>query len=129
MAMRYLIENLVLLLPLLLLSAAHLAAVIDLSSDQELIPLSQVPRLPFMPRPRQGKKMAVSTIFRWAQRGIGGVKLEVIRVGGTQCTTVQALQDFFQATAAGVATTTQQPSPKRQQELARVARELDANHI
>ena len=113
----------------LLLGVMQLGAVIALADGNELIPLSQVPRLPFMPRPRRGRKMAASTIFRWAQRGVRGVRLEVVRVGGTLCTTVQALQHFFEHTAGGVGTVTPQPAKQREQELARVKRELDANGL
>ena len=37
-----------------------------------------------------------ATIYRWAQSGIGGVVLETIRVGGSRCTTREALQRFFE---------------------------------
>ena len=36
-----------------------------------------------------------STLFRWASKGLRGVRLEVIRIGGTQCTSVEALARFF----------------------------------
>ncbi|WP_088257342.1 DUF1580 domain-containing protein [Fimbriiglobus ruber] len=42
------------------------------------------------PRRRHGRKPHVSTFYRWAARG-----LETIRVGGQLCTSVEALQRFF----------------------------------
>ena len=47
-----------------------------------------------LPRRRGGKRCAVSTVYRWAQRGVRGVRLETIQVGGTKCTSLQALQRF-----------------------------------
>lgn len=42
----------------------------------------------------------VSQVYRWAQRGLQGVKLEWIQIGGTRCTSLQALQRFFVALTA-----------------------------
>lgn len=47
-----------------------------------------------LPRRRAGKRPHVATMYRWAQRGLRGVKLETIRVGGTLCTSLEALQRF-----------------------------------
>src|SRR5690242_19731431 len=66
---------------------------IDLS--EELIPLTQVPALPFVPRRRRGKKLNQATVFRWANSGIRGTRLETIQFGGTLCTTRSALLEFF----------------------------------
>ncbi len=46
--------------------------------------------LPFRPH--------VSTLHRWRLRGIGGVRLETIRLGGRRFTSEQALTRFFRAT-------------------------------
>ena len=53
-----------------------------------------------IPRRRAGKKTNVSTFYRWAQPGIRGIKLETIYVGATRCTSVEALQRFFDALTA-----------------------------
>jgi hypothetical protein len=66
---------------------------IDLS--EPLIPLTQVPSLPFIPRRRRGKKLNQATVFRWANPGVQRVRLETIRFGGTLCTTQGALLEFF----------------------------------
>ena len=60
------------------------------------IPLAQVAHLPCIPR-RRGKtgRLHPSTVWRWALKGVRGVRLEVVRVGGTLCTSAQALQRFF----------------------------------
>src|SRR5262245_61651179 len=50
-----------------------------------------------IPRRRRGRKAAVSTLYRWATVGVRGIRLETIQVGGTRCTSVEALQRFFDA--------------------------------
>jgi hypothetical protein len=69
----------------------------DPGSD-ELVPLNRVPAMDsaLMPRARAGRKIAVSTIYRWATRGCRGVKLEVLRAGGVTCTTRTALLRFYE---------------------------------
>jgi hypothetical protein len=48
-----------------------------------------------LPRLRNGRPVSPATIWRWASHGLRGVKLEVVKVGGTTCTTVQAMRRFF----------------------------------
>ena len=38
----------------------------------------------------------VATIHRWASHGVRGVVLETLQVGGTRCTSREALQRFFE---------------------------------
>lgn len=49
----------------------------------------------YVPRRRRGKPTHVGTIYRWADPGLRGIRLEVLRIGGTLCTSVEALQRFF----------------------------------
>ncbi len=50
---------------------------------------------------RNGKKVSISTIWRWAMKGCAGVRLESFQYGGTLATSREALQRFFdQVTAA-----------------------------
>lgn len=44
---------------------------------------------------RNGKRPAFTTLLRWAKRGLRGVRLETVRVGGTICTSLEALDRFF----------------------------------
>jgi hypothetical protein len=44
---------------------------------------------------RGGRPAHVSNLYRWALDGLRGVKLETIRVGGTLCTSREALERFF----------------------------------
>lgn len=62
------------------------------TASEILVPLRDVPRcLP--PRPN-GKRLHVSAVYRWTLRGVKGVRLETIRVGGTTYTSREAIQRF-----------------------------------
>ncbi len=52
-----------------------------------------------LPPRRRGRKVHVSTLHRWASVGCRGVVLETVQVGGTRCTSVEALGRFFEALA------------------------------
>ncbi len=62
--------------------------------SEEVLTLSEAARQPFLPRRRNGKRPHVATIYRWAQVGIRGIRLETLRVGGSLCTSKEALQRF-----------------------------------
>ena len=49
-----------------------------------------------LPRRRRGGKTNISTLYRWSQSGCRGVRLETIQIGGTRCTSREALQRFFE---------------------------------
>ncbi len=49
-----------------------------------------------LPRRRLGRKTHVSTLSRWATGGHRGIVLETIRIGGSRCTSREALQRFFE---------------------------------
>lgn len=48
-----------------------------------------------LPRRRASKRPHPATLYRWASKGLHGIKLETIQVGGTLCTSIEALQRFF----------------------------------
>jgi hypothetical protein len=57
------------------------------------------------PRRRGGKKPHTATIYRWARHGARAedgiaVRLETIRVGGTLCTSIEAIQRFCERLTA-----------------------------
>jgi hypothetical protein len=62
--------------------------------DEFTIPLRQAAKL--LPCRRQGKPAHVATLYRWAHRGLRGVRLETVQIGGTLCTSREALQRFFE---------------------------------
>jgi hypothetical protein len=65
--------------------------VIDISAEN-LITFSTAAKL--RPPSRGGRPTHTSTIWRWASRGIRGVRLETIRLGAVTYTSVEALQRF-----------------------------------
>jgi hypothetical protein len=67
-------------------------------ASESVFPLAESPR--HVPARRGGKRLHQSTAFRWAKHGLRGVRLETIRVGGTLCTSAEALQRFFDALSA-----------------------------
>lgn len=47
-----------------------------------------------LPARRGGRKVHVSTLFRWAQKGCRGVRLEVVRIGSALHTSKEAMARF-----------------------------------
>lgn len=98
---------------------------IDLSTEN-LIPLRAVPRhLP--PRPN-GKRLHISAVYRWAQRGARGVVLETIRIGGATYTSLEALQRFAEHLTGSPGQSEAAPRPttrRRQRQIDRAAQRLD----
>jgi hypothetical protein len=64
--------------------------------DQELITLTQAASL--LPR-IDGKKVRVSTIWRWCHIGLRGQRLDYVRIGRRVCTSREALGRFFDVLA------------------------------
>ena len=58
--------------------------------------LSFVEASSLLPRRRQGRRVHPATLYRWASGGLRGARLETIQIGGTLCTSVEALQRFFE---------------------------------
>lgn len=98
---------------------------IDLTVEKP-IPLGQVPDLDFVPRRRRGRKLNVSTVHRWAQRGLRGVRLETLCFGGTKCTTVAAMQRFFEALSEPAGPAVVRTSAQRERAADRAEAELSA---
>ncbi len=59
------------------------------------IPLAEAARR--LPRLRAGRPVSPATLWRWASHGLRGVRLQTVRVGGTTCTSTEALNRFFAA--------------------------------
>ena len=62
--------------------------------DEDIAAIARAPGLWLPPR-RGGRPPHASCLFRWAKGGLRGVRLETMRVGGTLCTSKQALERFF----------------------------------
>lgn len=99
---------------------------IDIQSEQ-VVGLTEASKI--IP-PRNGRRVAASTLWRWCRKGIGGVRLEYIRLGRNIATSTQALNRFFCALAENdpdTATTlttaeTARSFPTRQRSLPPAAR-------
>ncbi len=70
---------------------------IDLATEEILTLADACSRLP---RRRAGSQPHPATLYAWARKGYRGVRLETIRVGSSLCTSVQALQRFFDRLSA-----------------------------
>jgi hypothetical protein len=88
--------------------------VIDLSSE-EVLSLSEAARaLPSV----HGRRIHPSTLWRWARKGLKGVRLDYARLGRSIVTTRRALSDFAARlaaadTAPGTSPTLPQRSARR----------------
>lgn len=69
---------------------------LHIAPDEELISLAEAAR--HLPR-IDGRKVAISTVWRWCRVGLRGVHLEYVRVGRKICTSREALLRFFAALA------------------------------
>jgi len=65
-----------------------------------------------LPRRRRGRRPAVATLYRWASHGLRGRRLETLQVGGTLCTSVEALQRFFDQLSEKRCHTNESPAKK-----------------
>ena len=68
---------------------------IDIRSE-EIFSLTAATKLPCFANRRSGKRIHVSTLWRWATAGVGGVKLETIMAGGSRMTSFEAIERFFE---------------------------------
>jgi hypothetical protein len=87
------------------------------------ITLRQAARL--LPRRRAGRPAHVSTLYRWALRGLRGVTLETIQIGGTLCTSREALQRFFARLSRAQPAPAQATTALRRRAVQRADEELD----
>src|SRR5262245_27373486 len=63
------------------------------TTSETVVSFTEAVRL--LPRRRGGKRPDVSTLYRWSADGLRGVILESTQVGGTRCTSIEALDRFF----------------------------------
>lgn len=68
-------------------------------TQETLIALRDAPRhLPVRPN---GKRLHISACYRWISRGIKGIVLESVKLGGATYTSVEALQRFAEKLSRG----------------------------
>ena len=82
-----------------------------------------------LPRRRRGAKPHVCTLIRWAKVGVRGAKLETLRVGGTLCTSLEALQRFCERCSGDDTSTVVRTSTRRRRDQERADKELTAAGI
>jgi hypothetical protein len=101
--------------------------VVDVAIET-IFPLSELPdRIP----PRFGRKLSIPTSYRWSTRGVRGIVLETVQIGGTRYTSVEAFQRFTDALTRardGQLPVERAPAPVRKK-LAETAAELDRLRI
>jgi hypothetical protein len=68
------------------------------TKKEQLLTLAEVANL--LPRRRAGRKTSLSCVYRWTTAGCRGVRLEFTQVGGTRCTSRDALARFFEKLSA-----------------------------
>ena len=96
-------------------------------SNEHLIPICDVPRR--LPPRSTGKRVHISAVYRWVQRGVRGLRLETIKVGGTAYTSQEALQRFADGLSGqqrDSATSPLATSLTRQKQIERAEREVEA---
>ena len=73
-----------------------------------------------------GRRPHPSTIWRWCTRGIRGVHLEHVRVGGRVCTSADALNRFVNKLAEADSQEQSHPTSPRPRTAERRAEEISA---
>ncbi|MEK6677602.1 MAG: DUF1580 domain-containing protein [Planctomycetota bacterium] len=101
---------------------------IDIQAE-DVVSLTEAAKSKHLPRRRKGKRPHVATLFRWATVGVRGIVLETIQCGGTRCTSVEALQRFFERCTDPSALPHQSTTKAREREIAKAERELEAAGI
>ena len=64
-------------------------------SGEKLLAIQEVPN--YLPT-RNGKRVHISTVYRWTLRGVRGKTLESTLLGGIRYTSLEALERFLGAT-------------------------------
>ena len=81
-----------------------------------------------LPPRRRGKKPHVSCLYRWTTIGCKGVVLESVQIGGTRCTSEEALCRFFDALTRATGSPVDRRADRRQRADAAV-RDLEKEGI
>lgn len=95
--------------------------------DEEVVSLTDATK--HLPKRRAGKRPHVATLYRWAQQGVRGVKLETIQVGGTLCTSLEALQRFCERCTDPSSRPPPSTPKSREREIKKAERELESAGI
>ncbi len=96
-------------------------------NSETLLSLADAARL--LPRRRGDKRPHVSCLYRWTTAGCKGVILESLQVGGTRCTSKEALARFFEALTNANLLRAQQIPTGRQRSAATAEEQLQAEGL
>lgn len=66
-------------------------------NSEELVPVCDVPR--WFHRCTVGRRVRLSTVYRWMNRGVHGVRLRAVHRAGRVCITLDDLEDFLRLTS------------------------------
>jgi len=94
---------------------------------EQVVSLTDATKL--MPKRRGGKRPHVATMHRWSTRGHRGIVLETLQVGGTKCTSVEALQRFFDRLSSPTTSTLPFLTVHRAKQQLAIDRQLDAEGL
>lgn len=81
------------------------------------------------PLQRDGKRPDLTTLYRWATRGVRGVVLETVQVGASRCTTAEAVTRFIERLSNPDAPATARTLSQRSREIEHSERRLEAAGI
>jgi hypothetical protein len=98
-------------------------------ATEKLFPLHELPDRIAEAHPRaDGRKVSLASLYRWLQRGISGVKLESLLVGGLRHTSLAAYHRFIvNVTAAKDGRPAEATTPRNEEKRrAGVSAKLDA---
>jgi len=101
---------------------------IDLETEC-ILSLTAAAKLRCFSHRRGGRPINISTLWRWATAGVRGVRLETIMVGGSRCTSFEAVERFCATLTAGVNATAPPVSRQRQQRIKAAEKHLAAAGI
>jgi len=92
------------------------------TQSETLVPINAAPmHVPTRPH--------VATVWRWIQRGVRGVKLDTVLIGGKRYTSTEAIARFIGGTTAASdptpTSTTPSRSKAREAEIERAEREFE----
>ena len=91
---------------------------IDLEQEQVMSLREAAKSMPTI----DGKQVHLSTIWRWARKGLNGVRLEYVRVGRRVCTSREAMNRFVNALAEKDAESLSRATPPRSLDNAQTSR-------
>jgi hypothetical protein len=91
------------------------------------ISFSAATRLPELQK--DGRKLHPSTLYRWSKAGVRGVVLETVVLGGTRCTTREAVRRFLHKLSCPIGTAPTPTPDQRQHRYESAERRLAASGI